>query len=198
MLLASSPLAAQDRIPDRIHYSDGAPDVMTKGLGPVTLGATTPDVRDALDLIAAEVVSISFGTSDPTGFEVFDTGATVFPTMGSDYFVMSTGAESTTTVLDGLNTAEGQDLVQTVLVLQPPAGASCLAFDFAFYSEEFPEFVGSQYNDVFIAEIGQSNFQQVNDQIIAPNNFAFDTEGNVVSVNTVFGVTAANADGTTG
>lgn len=207
VLLTNDPCAAQERIPDEIQYSGDAAGIKTMGLGPVILGATSPEVRDALDLIAADVVSISFGTSDSAGFEVFDTGATAFPTMGTDYFVMSTGATasaltantsgSTTTVLDGLNTAEGEDLVQTVLVLQPPAGASCLAFDFAFYSEEFPEWVGSQYNDVFIAEIGESNFQEVDNQIIAPNNFAFDTEGNVVSVNTVFGVTAGDADGTT-
>ena len=120
---------------------------------------------------------------------------------------MSTGATSdaltennsgsTSTELSGLNNSQGNDMVQTVLVLQPPATASCLAFDFAYYSEEFPEWVGSQYNDAFIAEIGQSTFQIVNNQVIAPNNFAFDTEGNVISVNTVFNVNAANAAGTT-
>ena len=86
IFLPSGPIAAQERIPDEIHYSGGAPGVMTKGLGPVILGATSPGVRNALDLIADDIVSISFGTSDPTGFEVFNTGATVFPTMGSDYY----------------------------------------------------------------------------------------------------------------
>jgi len=168
---------------------------------------TTTEVRNAIDLGASDVSSIDFVTSSHAGFDVFNTAATLFPVKGSDYLVMSTGdtasaltpnsSGSTSTELSGLNTAEGNDLVQIVLVLNPPTGASCLAFDFAFYSEEFPEYVGSQYNDVFIAEIGQSTFQQVNNQIIAPNNFAFDTLGNVVSVNTVFGVTGGAADGTT-
>ena len=47
----------------------------------------------------------------------------------------------------------------------------------------------------FIAEIGdknfQSDFQIVDSQVIAPNNFAFDSADNIVTVNTVFGVTAS-------
>jgi hypothetical protein len=168
---------------------------------------TEAEVRDALDLTAGDVVSIDFGASDHAGFDVFETAATLFPVEGPSYFVMSTGAtasalqpndsDSTSTELEGLNTTEGEDLVQIVLELQPPPNASCLAFDFAFYSEEFPEFVGSEYNDAFIAEIGQSTFQIIDNQVIAPNNFAFDTEGNVISINTVFGVTPEAAAGTT-
>lgn len=219
ILATDGRVAAQERVPTLVEPSSGAAggdlSFAEAQAGPGSGGVviiqsshvSDTDVRDALDLIAADLVSIDFGTSADAGYDVFSTAATLFPTSGTDYFVMSTGNTSsalttnsdpnTSTVLPGLNTAEGEDLVQAVLVLQPPANASCLAFDFAFYSEEFPEFVGSQYNDVFIAEFGQSNFQQVDNQIIAPNNFAFDTQGNVVSINTVFGVTAAASDGTT-
>ncbi|MHC4428610.1 MAG: choice-of-anchor L domain-containing protein [Planctomycetota bacterium] len=219
ILAIGAPVAAQERIPTLVEPSSrasgGDSSSAQAQAGPGSGGliiiqsshVSDSDVRDALDLIAADLVSIDFGTSADAGYDVFSTAATLFPTSGTEYFVMSTGntssaltansAPNTSTILPGLNTAEGEDLVQVELVLQPAANASCLAFDFAFYSEEFPEFVGSQYNDVFIAEFGQSNFQQVDDQIIAPNNFAFDTEGNVVSINTVFGVTAAASDGTT-
>lgn len=173
----------------------------------VTGHVTENEVRDSVDLIAADIVSISFGASDHAGFDVFGSPVSFFPSNGNSFFVMSTGAtasvtmgnnaEDTSTELGGLNTSEGEDMTQIVFNLQPPTNASCLAFDFAFYSEEFPEFVGSGFNDAFIAEIGQSTFQIVNNQVIAPNNFAFDTAGNVISVNTVFGVTAANAAGTT-
>jgi hypothetical protein len=213
LLLPVTPFDAQARTADSIHYSTSGDQatvgasIAAEGGIPIAAGATSTDIRDALGLLPADVVSISTGTSDPTGFEVFSTAATLFPTQGSDYFVMSSGATGlaltensapdTSTILNGLNNSQGEDMVQTVLVLQPPAAASCLAFDFAFYSEEFPEFVGSEFNDAFIAEIGQSTFQIIGNQVIAPNNFAFDTEDNVISVNTVFGVTAANADGTT-
>lgn len=171
---------------------------------------TTTQVRDALGLSAADVVSINFGLSDHSGFDVFSTAATSFPAVGSTYFVMSSGntssalmantSESTSTVLSGLDNSQGNDLTQITLVLTPPMGASCLAFDFQFFSEEFPEFVGSQFNDAFIAEIDQGSptpFQIVDDQIIAPDNFAFDTDFNVVSINTAFGVTSGAAAGTT-
>ena len=140
------------------------PDLVEPNL--ILSHVTAADVRGALDLTAGDVVSIDFGTSDHAGFDVFNTAASFFPAEGSSYFVMATGntssalmpnnSPSTSTELGGLNTTEGEDLVQIVLVLDPPSGATCLAFDFAYYSEEFPEFVGSQFNDAFIAEIGQS------------------------------------------
>ena len=213
MLLSLAVNTATARTTDDIYYSttgdntNAVAGITALGGIPITAGATTTQISDALGLLPSDVISISTGTSDPTGFEVFSTPSTFFPTQGSDYFVMSSGAtnlaltpntsDSTSTVLGGLDNSQGNDMVQTTMVLQPPASASCLAFDFAYMSEEFPEYVGSQYNDVFIAEVGQSTFQIVGNQVIAPNNFAFDTNGNVVSVNTVFGVTAGNADGTT-
>jgi len=197
---------SQARTADNIKYSNSG-QAFKGEAGVSILGATTTQIQDALGLLPIDVISISTGTSDTTGFEIFSTPATLFPTQGSDYLVMSTGATadaltantspSTSTVLNGLNNSQGNDMVQIFLVLQPPATASCLAFDFAYHSEEFPEFVGSQFNDAFIAEVGQSTFQIVGNQVIAPNNFAFDTAGNVISVNTVFGVTPVNASGTT-
>lgn len=206
ILLSLASATIQARTADNIKYSNTG-QATTANAGISILGATTAQIQDALGLLPSDVISISTGTSDTAGFEVFGTAATLFPIQGSNYFVMSSGATadaltantspSTSTVLNGLDNSQGNDMVQTVLVLQPPATASCLAFDFAYYSEEFPEFVGSQFNDAFIAEVGQSTFQIVGNQVIAPNNFAFDTTGKVISVNTVFDVSASNAVGTT-
>ncbi len=79
-----------------------------------------------------------------------------------------------------------------------PSGANCLTFDFKFLSEEYPDFVGSTVNDAFIAELDTSNWTTCVHVITAPNNFAFDGAGNVVSINStgVGGMSAADGAGT--
>jgi hypothetical protein len=63
-----------------------------------------------------------------------------------------------------------------------PAGVTSLKFDFNFVSEEFPEFVGTQFNDVFRALITTPNGQQqlvavqVND-FVPPNDDGFQQIG---------------------
>src|SRR4029077_14891224 len=83
--------------------------------------------------------------------------------------------------------------------LTVPAGANCLRLDFAFMSEEYPEYVGSAFNDGFIAELDSSTWSTSGSDITAPDNFAFDTTNSVISINSTgaTGMTAANAVGTT-
>jgi len=156
LTLALQPAIGQECIPALVMQN------------PIQLSShiTETQARSVLGLSASDVISITFGTSSHDGYDIFSTPATLFPTEGGSYLVMSSGATSSaflpnaesslSTELDGLNTTAGEDLVQIVLQLQPPPGATCLFFDFAFYSEEFPKFVGSEFNDAFIAEIGQS------------------------------------------
>jgi hypothetical protein len=66
-----------------------------------------------------------------------------------------------------------------------PATTSCLAFDFKFYSDEFPEFIGSQFNDAFIAQLGAGpaiSIDPATGAISAPGNFAAGA-GDMISVN---------------
>jgi hypothetical protein len=154
-----------------------------------------------MDVPAGSLVSATLGASDPRGAGIGTRSlGRFFPRQKETFVVLSTGlaADAETpddsggnsTSLDGLDNSQGNDLVQLRLVLQPPPGATCLAFDFAFYSEEFPEFVGSSFNDVFLAELGGSSFVITPDNTVtAPLNFAFDSQGQLVSVNTAFGVT---------
>ena len=92
-----------------------------------------------------------------------------------------------------------RDLVQLKVDLNVPAGRNCLSLDFRFLSEEFPEYVGSAFNDGFVAELDTSDFQATSDAITAPNNFAFDSLGDVISINTTgaSGFSEAEAAGTT-
>lgn len=75
-----------------------------------------------------------------------------------------------------------------------PPGASCLALDYRFLSEEFPEYVGSEYNDAFIAEVDQSTWATTASTITAPNDFATDTSGTGVNVNGVGPVAVSPAE----
>lgn len=83
--------------------------------------------------------------------------------------------------------------------LSVPSTANCLSFDFKFLSEEYPEWVGSDYNDAFVAELDTSSWSTSGNVVNAPNNFAFDGANNPISVNAVGlgGFNAANAAGTT-
>ena len=161
-----------------------------------------------------DLLSADFGTSDPPGVGVgLGHLGRFFPRAGSTFAILSTGAASsaelpntagnlsTVQSFGALKNSDGQDMAQLTLVLQPPAGATCLAFDFAFYSEEFPEFVGSVFNDFFLAELSASTFTIGADfKVTAPNNFAFDSIGSLITINTVFGVaphTLTTYDGAT-
>lgn len=126
-----------------------------------------------------------------------------FPTKGGDYLVLSTGdaggvlqdASPDTPLSTRLHSAPsgvtGNDKTQLNFQVKPPAGAICLGMDFTFGSEEYPEFVGSHFNDVFTIENSASDISVsgASNEITAPNNQAFDTQGNIISVNTVFGFT---------
>jgi hypothetical protein len=121
-----------------------------------------------------------------------------FPREGGTYGIITTGNAA---LVDDANTAENTgygwftnnpamgtsvrdwntyrfDLVAS------GATSNCLAFDFRFYSDEFPEFVGSQFNDAFIAQLGNPaiTVDPTTGVITAPGNFAAGA-GDMISVN---------------
>ena len=191
----------------------------TVGLGVgVAIAAINPN-RDANQVAGAFTQSAPPGSVTGSEFTVIppegnpaavsDSELATFPLEGGTFAMLSSGdatladdpnsAGDTSTVNNGGNGGHGNvnDLVQLRVDLQVPQGANCLTLDFRFLSEEFPEFVGSQFNDAFIAELDQSSFQVGDDgSVSAPNNFAFDENNNVITINTT-GAGPEGAAGTT-
>jgi hypothetical protein len=133
-----------------------------------------------------------------------------FPRHGGSFAILSSGnaadaygAQSVqrSTPFNLSGRAGGSDFDATVMRVDftVPASANCLmGFDFKFLSEEYPEYVGDVYNDAFIAELDRTTWTSVGTTITAPDNFAFDPNGQVVSINAAGEavLNATNAAGT--
>ncbi len=76
--------------------------------------------------------------------------------------------------------AECHDMTQIVLRLRVPANAEGLAFDFIFLSSEYPEWVGSEFNDTFYAMMKDETAGGPR------NNISFDTNNKAITVNNDF------------
>jgi hypothetical protein len=127
---------------------------------------------------------------------VSDTPLAGFPTEGSTYDILTTGNAALADDPNGApddgyawatsNPAMGSTVYDwnTYRFDLAPATTSCLAFDFKFLSDEFPEFINSQFNDAFIAQLGAANVtvDPSTGAISAPGNFAAGA-GDMISVN---------------
>lgn len=199
----STALAAPES-PDRDQRQSTA--VGPTAIAPTPAGA----VAEALSDPGLSVTGATYLTAPPDGGSagVADSAVAGFPTAGPTFGVLSSGTVSTieapgtfsSTSLGGENVRGNTDLDVTVLQvdLTVPTGANCLSFDFRFLSEEYPVFVGSTVNDGFVAELDSSTWTTEDNTILAPDNFAFDGDGNVVSINStgVGGMSAAAGAGT--
>jgi pimeloyl-ACP methyl ester carboxylesterase len=154
------------------------------------------------------VTGASYITTPPSGTPnaVMTTPLAGFPTSGSSYALLTTGnanlanqpnSSASSGANDGGGNVRGNtDYDVTVLKvdLNVPTGVNCLlGLDFRFLSEEYPEFVGTSYNDAFIAELDKSTWTTSGSTITAPDNFAFDPKGNPITINAA-GVTSMTAE----
>jgi hypothetical protein len=135
-----------------------------------------------------------------------------FPRSGKSFLILSNGdallADNSNSAPDSGQSAGGpairgaRDVTIFRINLRVPKGHNCLGFSFRYLTEEFPEFVNQQFNDAFIAELDETNWDArgVGDpNIDSPRNFAVAQNGQRISVNAVgdTAVSAANAKGTT-
>ncbi len=175
--------------------------------------------ESALEIARAMIVNqdwlagAEFVESPPRNFpnDVGTTPLGGFPVDGSTYGLLTSGDASfagqpnnagSTGIDDGGPSVRGNsDFDVTVLRidLDVPAGFNCLSTNFKFFSDEYPEFVGTRYNDALIMEWGSSTWSTSGSQITAPGNFAFDPAHNPITINAtgVTSMTANNALGTT-
>ena len=141
---------------------------------------------------------------------VSDSDLALFPLDGPSYAVLSTGdataagdpdnSESTSSD-NGSNPSNAGPGVYDQATLRVdftvPAEANCLTFDYRFLTEEFDEFVGSDFNDAFLAELDASSFILEDDgSVVAPNNFAAGPDVDVTTVKES-STSADNSFGTT-
>ena len=180
----------------------------------VVTTTSNPDLLSAaLAGAGANITAASFDELPPTGtpHAVSTSPLAGSPTEGPSFAVLTTGNAA---LADDPNSSANsgadlggapvrgdtdQDVSVLKLSLDVPTTANCLSFDFTYLSEEYPEWVNSAYNDAFIAELDASTWTTSDSAITAPDNFAFDTDGEVISVKAVGlgGFSAANAAGTT-
>ncbi len=118
-----------------------------------------------------------------------------FPRSGKRYAILTNGesryADRSKSKILGFNDAGvrirgAKDVTIIRIKVRTPKHANCLSFRFRFLSQEFPEFVGSPYNDAFIAELDHSTWSAGNvdhPKVTAPRDFARDRDGKVVSIN---------------
>jgi hypothetical protein len=156
-------------------------------------------MAQAMGINPSQLIAANFLGSDPLGAGIAnaDLGHS-FPSEGDSFAILSTGkaadadlpnnTSGLSTELGGLNNSQGNDMVQLRLDLAVPSGMNCATFDFGYYSEEFPDYVGGIFNDTFTAEFGGTQIIINGNDVSAPLNFAYDTQNNIISVNTVFGV----------
>ena len=150
---------------------------------------------------ASQLVNGRFAAVPPDGHP--DAVSTLqlpgFPRHGKAYVILTNGCATIAAqpkgtgspgcIDNGIPFRGTRDLTILRLVLRVPSSANCLSFRFRYLSQEFPTYVGSRFNDGFIAELDNSTWSagangHVNDpHISAPLDFAKDSKGHIISVN---------------
>ena len=95
-----------------------------------------------------------------------------------DVWATSTQNAEATNGLGCAPSGDSFDCAELTLSFQVPADAQTMAFDFNFLSTEYPEFVGSSYNDMFHVAMSSPSHSFP--------NLVFDGNGSPIDINNVF------------
>lgn len=153
--------------------------------------------------------TLTFGVSDPVGYDVFTTPTSGFPTQGTSFLVLSSGCVADALVANpnhptgcqqqfGEKTTDNQDLVKAILTTPVPPGAACLLIDWKLFTNEVPDRYLAGFNDAPLIENGTPFFDVSGEEISAPRNQALDPFGRHIRVSTGWPAqqSTANARGT--
>jgi hypothetical protein len=180
----------------------GAPTAAQAEIDPIPRRTAATDLARSMATNPDQVRRAFFSVVPPRGnpAAISTTRLAEFPRHGRSYGMLSSGntlraddrnrAPDTGSANLGPLIRGARDVLILRIDMRAPRGANCLTFRFRFLSEEFPEFVNDIFNDAFIAELEESEWDagrsEENDPgIFSPNNFATDSEGRPIRVNQV-------------
>lgn len=214
LLATSAPSGAS--VPPVFREGDQSPPGASEGTdghgsGCINVAATPVDL--AFSMEAGPWLSAASWHHHPSGGNpaaVACVPLAGFPVAGRDYAILSSGnaffadhpntSGSTSAINNPLlaitHGATDFDTVALQLDLKVLELGNCLSFEFRLLSEEYPEWVATQYNDGFVAELNGDTWFTLASVIYATNNFATPVPGQAVSINTM-PMTAGAAAGTT-
>lgn len=154
LLAPSSPADAQPSAEDLAERqrlaAEGAfniPDVLTSNIA-------AGDVTSAIDLPPATVLTSTF-TGPASARAVLSNLGVISPVRGGSFLFMSSGEVATVPEPGTDFGAAGatDDRTTLTLTLDVPPGSTRLSFTYNFLSAEFPDFIGSPFNDTFEATV---------------------------------------------
>jgi len=94
-----------------------------------------------------------------------------------------TGFPGQTPACGNITFGQPHDGAALRLVIRVPTNALTMSFDSNFFSFEFPDYVCSEYNDTYVVIMTPS---PTGEPASANDNIAFDSKGNIISVNAGF------------
>ncbi len=199
LVLAAAAVAVKKPI-QRVKRSDAAATKLAKS---IVQGKPSTVVNSKFVTIPPGGQPVAIGQSPLAGF----------PRKGGSFAILSTGcalfadrpnnSDSTGCKSGGVKTRGARDVIVWRIRFRAPKGTNCLSFRFKFLSEEYPEWVGTEYSDAFIAEVGHAPTWDASGNqdptITAPDDFATTRDGKLISINStgVARVSRAAAKGTT-
>ena len=126
-----------------------------------TRTAAAPEMAAGLDLPAGMVLSSELKSPDFQAAQLLNAfGSIIKPRKGASMVVLSTGRIKGSTLPEpGTDFGKAgieDDVVTLTLKINVPIGANRMSFDYNFLSAESPEYIKTEYNDVFTAKVSDA------------------------------------------